>query len=46
MFIFSALILFVGPLIKPRIALAAEVLALRQLLVVLQRSVIGNSLLV
>src|SRR5215510_12715965 len=36
---FSALFLFVGSLFKPRIALAAEVLALRQQLVVLQRTV-------
>jgi hypothetical protein len=35
MFFFSSLFLFVGSIIKPRIALAAEVLALRQQLVVL-----------
>src|ERR1044071_2521777 len=39
MFVFSALILFVGSLFKPGIALAAEALALRQQLAVLQRSV-------
>jgi len=39
MFLFSALFLPVGSLIKPRITLAAEVLALRQQLFVLQRSV-------